>query len=192
MTVLMLCLYFSSIEGFFILMFIYSFIYFTITGYDISSAPTNTTANLFYSNCAGSEVSAVYMFLQQSHFEDCCWSWTFFLVLQTERKFMPGNSRELKFSYQKRRVFSVYLLLLLPSQGGWHRSSDWQSADLGRTKKKKSQQCVCHQNTCDISTISKAEEIMGSFLYISQFHLQSGFFTSTYVNGLMLQNYTID
>lgn len=99
---------------------------------------------------------------------------------------------EPKFSYQKRRVFSVYLLLLLPSQGGWHRSSDWQSADLGRTKKKKSQQCVCHQNTCDISTISKAEEIMGSFLYISQFHLQSGFFTSTYVNGLMLQNYTFD
>lgn len=107
MTVLKLCLYFSSTKClfFFFFKFVYSFIYFTISGYTFSSAATNTTAYLFYSNCIVSEEPAVDVFLQQSHFENCCWSQALSLVLETERKFMAENSSKNKVFLPEKKVF---------------------------------------------------------------------------------------
>lgn len=108
MILLKLCLYFSSAKCFFVCLFVYSFIYFTITGYAFSSAATNTLAFLFYSNSAGSEEPAVDVFLQQSHFENCCWSQALSLVSETERKFMAGNSSTTKaFLPEKKGFFNV-------------------------------------------------------------------------------------
>lgn len=90
-------------------MFVYSFIYFTITGCAFWSVATNTTAYLFYSNCVGSEEPAVDGFLQQSHFENFVVDpQAFSLVSETGRKFKAGHTCSTEvFLSGKKCFFSV-------------------------------------------------------------------------------------